>query len=285
MTRPPTQQPPPPRAPATPQRRTLAVGKPTNANGHRVILFGCGGVGKTTLACTAPGPVAFIDLDDSLGRLRQKLATLSIPEPAVVQRVASWSELRETVNADGWDAFKTLVIDSASVAEDFAVSHVLATVKTDRGERATGIEDYGFGKGYQHVFDAWLPLLSDLDAHSRAGRHVVMICHDTNASVPNPAGADWIRAEPRMQTTASGKASIRLRTKEWADHVLYLAYDVDVREGKGFKAAKAVGSGTVTVHARELPSHLAKSRTLVDSIPMEDALTELWARMIGAQEA
>jgi len=46
--------------------------------GHRVGLFGPGGIAKTTLAATAPEAVAFIDLDDSLPIPRPSLG-----EPAV----------------------------------------------------------------------------------------------------------------------------------------------------------------------------------------------------------
>ncbi len=81
------------------------------------------------------------------------------------------------------------------------------------------------------------------------------------SNVPNPAGADWIRYEPRLQNPSSGKASIRLRAKEWADHVLFVGYDVAVDENK-----KAQGQGSRTLYASELPFCMAKSRTFSGQI-------------------
>ena len=60
-----------------------------------------------------------------------------------------------------------------------------------------------------------MPLIFDLDRHSRAGRNIILLAHEFIATVPNPAGEDWIRYEPRLQNPASGKASIRLAVKEF----------------------------------------------------------------------
>ena len=99
--------------------------------------------------------------------------------------------------------------------------------------------------------------------NTRAGRHVAILCHDCTSTVPNPAGEDWLRYEPRMQSPNSGKASIRLRVREWADHVLFLGYDVDVgKDGKGR------GAGTRTIYPMELPHCMAKSRTVQEPVPM-----------------
>ena len=105
------------------------------------------------------------------------------------------------------------------------------------------------------MFDTFLPLLADLDRHARAGRNVVLVCHDCTSTVPNPAGEDWLRYEPRLQSPNSGKASIRLRVREWADHVLFVGYDVSVgKDGKGR------GAGTRTLYSAEVPHCMAKSR-------------------------
>lgn len=252
-----------------PARGQVAFADVKAGAGHRVVLYGPGGIGKTTLATLAPGPVVFLDLDDSLPRLRGGLAT----EPRVVE-AGGWSEIRAALQSDGWDGIKTIVLDSATRAEELCVAHTLATVRHEKGHQVTSIEGYGYGKGYQHVFDEFLPLLADLDRHCRAGRHVLLLCHDCTATVPNPAGDDWLRYEPRLQSPNSGKASIRLRVREWADHVLFLGYDVAVdADGKGR------GSGTRTVYPAELPHCMAKSRTARDAMALGDG-TEFWSQII-----
>lgn len=262
MTKPPMRPPvrgvPPP--PVAQNRASVQFGKISTSAGHRVVLYGPGGIGKTTLASCLPGPVAFIDLDDSLPRLVSQLDTGNI---LPVSGVDSWAALRSTLQADGWDDIKSIVIDTGTRAEEMAIAHTLATVPHEKGHLCARLEDYGFGKGFQHVYDSFLPLLADLDRHSRAGRHVVIICHDCTSTVPNPAGEDWLRYEPRLQSPNSGKASIRLRVREWADHVLFIGYDVDVtKDGKGR------GAGTRTIYPAELPHCMAKSRTTQNPVPM-----------------
>jgi hypothetical protein len=234
---------------------------------RKIGIYGPGGIGKTTLAATAPGPVAFIDLDDSLA-VMEDLHGLDVRP---VTGIESWQALRAALNAPGWDGIKTIVIDPATRAEELCVAETLATVPHEKGHRVSRLEDYGYGKGYQHVYDVFLLLLADLDQHVRAGRNVVLVCHDCTSNVPNPAGEDWIRYEPRLQSPNSGKASIRLRLREWLDDLLFLGYDVAVdKEGKG------QGSGTRTIWPVELPHCMAKSRKLADPLPLDKFSPALW---------
>lgn len=258
VSRPPTKRTPPP--PPTPPRKAVQFGNIATGAGRRIVLYGPGGIGKTTLASTLPGPVAFFDLDDSLPRLAGQLDTGNI---LPVSGVDTWPALREALHADGWQDVKSIVIDTGTRAEEMAVAHTLESVPHEKGHPIRRLEDYGFGKGFQHVYDTFLPLLGDLDRHTRQGRHVAILCHDCTSTVPNPAGDDWLRYEPRLQSPNSGKASIRLRLREWADHVLFLGYDVDVgKDGKGR------GAGTRTIYPMELPHCMAKSRTVQEPVPM-----------------
>lgn len=264
--------------PTPPARKTITLGTIGNSHGNRIVLYGAGGIGKTTLAAQMPGKTAFVDLDDSLPRLRKQLEAQGYAANiAPIEGIASWQDLRDALAADGWGDIKNIVIDTGTRAEELCVAQTLATVKHDKGHKAERLEDYGFGKGYQHVYDTFLPLMGDLDRHARQGRNVVIICHDCTTTVPNPAGEDWLRYEPRLQNPSSGKASIRLRVKEWADHVLFLGYDVDVSDNR-----KARGSGTRTIYPAELPHCLAKSRATQTPIPLtSDNAAEVWATILA----
>jgi len=217
--------------------------------------------------------VAFFDLDDSLGVLAGQL-----PEDLDIRPVADagdWAAIRGALHAEGWDDIKTIVIDSATKAEELCVRWVLDNIQTDKGKKAERIEDYGWGKGYTHTYETFLLLLGDLDQHVRAGRNVILICHDCTSTVPNPRGEDWIRYEPRLQSPSSGKASIRLRVREWADHVLFFGYDIDVTGGK------ARGGESRTIYTTEQPHCMAKSRTLDEEIVVERHDPALWQKLFG----
>lgn len=259
-----------------PKRKTVQFGQVSTSAGHRIMLYGPGGIGKTTLATQLPVPVAFIDLDESLPRLKGYLTEHgSMDNIMPVTGVMTWTDLRSALQSDGWNKIRSIVIDTGTKAEELAVAHTLGTVPHEKGQKCNSVEDYGYGKGFSHVFDTFLPLLADLDRHCRAGRHVAIICHDCTATVPNPAGEDFLRYEPRLQSPNSGKASIRLRVREWADHVLFMGYDMDVN-----KDGKAKGSGTKTIYTSELPYFMAKSRTCQAAIPVGDDGKAVWAEII-----
>lgn len=263
-----------PRRASKPPTRRVSFG-PIQPQGHRVGIYGPGGIGKTTLAATAPGPVAFFDLDDSLPVLLPSLAGYDVRR---VEGIDGWENMRVALHGDGWDDIRTIVIDSATKAEELALGWTLANVPHEKdGVLIRRIEDYGFGKGWQHNFETFLKLLGDLDRHVRAGRHVVLICHDCTATVPNPKGEDWLRYEPRLQSPSSGKNSIRLRVREWADHVLYLGYDKgNVTEGK-----MAKGFETRTIYPVETPHCMAKSRTCSDAMAAELHDANLWSGILN----
>ena len=263
----------PQRPSATPTKAAQVPGltflKPTPA-GHRVVLYGTGGAGKTTLACSLPGRTAFIDLDESLGKLAGVRAKLKSGDVVAVDvrgedGEPTWERLRDALNAPGWDGIDNVVIDSFTAAEELAKAFVLRTVPVGKGMMAKSIEDYGYGKGYVHLFDAVTAALPLFERHIRAGRNVVLICHECIQTCPNPAGDDFIRYEPRLQSPSGGKASIRYRVKEWADHVLFLRLDCEVTED-----GKAKGGYFRTVYPADLQWGMAKSRTLTAEVTVND---------------
>lgn len=265
------------RPPYAPPVRSVAFGT-IEPQGHRIGLFGPGGIGKTTLAATAPGPVAFIDLDDSLPILRPSLGELDIRR---VSGIDGWQDIRDALHSDGWDDVRTVVIDSATKTEELGLDWTLRNVRHEKeGVVVRRIEDYGYGKGYQHLYETFLTLLNDLDQHVRAGRNAVLICHDCTATVPNPKGEDYIRWEPRLQNPSSGKASIRLRVREWLDHLLYVGYDVECAKQHN---GKAQGHGSRTIYPQEMPWCMAKSRTLADPVELVQFDTTLWNKLLADQ--
>lgn len=259
---------PKPKSPTTvPEEETasFAITSGTMDAPQRVLLYGTGGIGKSTLAGLAPGAL-FIDLEEGSREL----------DVQRIEGVDSFGALLAALRSPILEGYGTIVIDSATKAEEMAIAHTLQHVPNEKGHHVDSIEGYGFGKGYMFVYETFLLLLQGLDAQVRAGRNVILIAHDCVENVPNPLGEDWIRYEPHLQRPKSGKASIRNRVIQWADHVLFLAYDVVAEDGK------AQGGGTRTVYPAERPTHIAKSRLLADPISFDGpADSEVWDDMFG----
>ena len=272
MTTPATKLPPPapnPSRGAAPQQQQTVREFPVTSGKldapQKILLYGPGGIGKSTLASLAPGAI-ILDIESSTRDL----------DVDRIENIDSFAALRTCLQGNALDGYRTVVIDSATKAEELAVAHTLETVKHEKGMTVGSVEGYGFGKGYQHVYDTFLLLLSDLDRQTRAGRNVILIAHDCIDSVPNPTGDDWIRYEPHLQRPKSGKASIRNRVVQWADHVLFLGYDVVSEDGKG------KGAGTRTIWPSEQPSHIAKSRRIADPVQFQDGSDDTaWRRIFG----
>ncbi len=241
------------------QASDLAITKGVKKIVHRVVFFGPGGVGKSSMAVGAKQlgmGVLCVDCEGSTAFLD-------------VERIepTNWLDLRAGVREKSL-GFGMVFIDTLTIAEEMAREYVLGNVKHEKGKEINGIEDYGYGKGYVHVYEEFLKLLGDLDGLVRQGIHVVGICHDCIAAVPNPGGDDWIRYEPRLQL--SKNASVRHRVKEWCDHLLYIGFDTAVEDGK------AKGTGTRTIYSAELPSHWAKSRSISEPVVYKKHDPEIW---------
>lgn len=233
------------------------------------MIYGPGKIGKSELASliseVGPKPI-FVDIEGGTNHL----------DIDRVSDITSWQEMRDCLHSDAiMNEYGAVVVDSGTKAEELSIDHTIKTVPHEKGHFVDSIEGYGFGKGLTHNYETFLTLLGDLDQHKRAGRHVILICHECTASVPNPGGEDWIRYEPRLQSPASGKSSIRHRVKEWADHIFFVGYDTFVnREGK------AQGGGSRTIYTAETPTFWAGSRLLSSPIPYHKGDSTLWQQLL-----
>jgi hypothetical protein len=248
----------------------FSVSSGINATHQRVVIYGPGGVGKTELASNLKG-IGYKPLFFDCGSGSHFL------DVARIDGLDSWEDLRGALQDHSLAKdFNAIVVDDLTTAESLAVKWTLANIPAERSGGSAvlvkSIEGYGWGKGYTHVYETFLQLLGDLDAHIRAGRTVVCIAHECTAKVPNPAGEDWIRFEPRLQNTDKG--NIRARVKEWADHLMFVGYDVFAKDGK------ATGAGSRTIYPQEMPTHLAKSRSLSDPIVYERGSCDLWSKLL-----
>lgn len=273
-----TTRPAAPPAPAAPARggqqqqptkkspaRTIPTAIPLNLSSgldtapDRIVIYGTGGIGKSTLAAWLPAPL-FLDTERGTKKLN-----------VTREYVGEWPTLRgklAAIEAAPPQGVRSVVIDTVSIAEELAREFVIETRRTEKGNMVDSIEGFGWGKGWKFVYEEFNALLADLDRLNAKGMIVCLIAHVVAAVAPHPEGMDFLRWEPALYPgDKKGDANIRNRVKNWAEQVVYIGYDV-FADATG----KAQGSGTRTIYTGELPTHIAKSRnrTLTLSFNIED---------------
>ena len=192
------------------------------ATAIKVVVYGPEGIGKSTFAAQFPDPV-FIDTEGSTVHMDVK----RLPRPDL------WVELLNEVEyvRQNPGCCKTLVLDTADWAETLCSEYVCAR------DQKTGIEDYGYGKGYRFLFEEFGRLLNALEQVREKGVNVVICCHAAMRKFEQP---DELGAYDRwsLKLTDSPKASIAGAVKEWADMVIFANYKTIVVNVDGKGAAK-----------------------------------------------
>lgn len=255
--------PPPADESAAPSKSKFSIDRGVQAGAERIVLYGVGGIGKSSLAALAPSPL-FIDVDRGTRKI-------DVPR---LGGISTFEDMLEALRDDSlWRGVRTTIVDSGTAAQELAIDYTIRTVKHENGVKSIkGLEDYGFGKGYAHVGDAFNLLIAAMDRHYVAGRNVILICHEVTERAPNPEGEDYLRNEPALQQPPKN-GRVRDRVKNWCDHLLYLSYDKLVKDGK------AKGQGTRTIYPTERPTYWAKSRSLRDPIPCEEGSDDVWQQL------
>lgn len=194
------------------------------ATAIKTVIYGPEGIGKSTFAAQFPDPL-FIDTEGSTVHMDVK----RLPRPDL------WVELLNEVEyvRQNPGCCKTLVLDTADWAETLCSEYVCAR------DQKTGIEDYGYGKGYKYVFEEFGRLLNALEQVRGKGVHVVICCHAAIRKFEQP---DELGAYDRwgLKLTDAPKASIAGMVKEWADMVIFANYKTIVVnvDGKGATKGK-----------------------------------------------
>ncbi len=231
----------------------IIKGKLTKA--QKVVLYGPEGVGKSTFASKFPNPV-FIDTEDST----VSMDVVRFPRPS------SWTMLLAQTehvkkNPDIW---QTLVIDTADWAERLCIEHICADNKV------SGIEGFGYGKGYVYLEEEFGRLLNKLQEIIEIGINVVATAHSIIKKVEQP---EEIGGFDHWQLKLEKKTAPLL--KEWADILLFANYKVHVVnvDGQGAQKGKNKAQGGKRVmYTTHTPWWDAKNRhDLAPELPFEYA--------------
>lgn len=195
----------------------------------KVVVYGPEGIGKSTFASKFPDPV-FIDTEGST----KDMDVARLPAPS------SWSMVLEEVRyvIQNPSICKTLVIDTADWAEQLCIAAVC-----DKHQKS-GIEDFGYGKGYvflQEEFGKLLNLLTELVEQKKI--NAVLTAHAKMRKFEQP---DEMGAYDRWEMKLSKNVSPVV--KEWADMVLFANYKTHVIKVDGKNKAQGGQRVMYTTH-------------------------------------
>jgi len=219
----------------------------------RVLIYGPGGVGKTTFASEAKDAIV-IPAED--GADYKNVARF--PAAETWQDVLdATAELRESDHKH-----KALVLDSVDWMEQLISTHVCVKNKKE------SLESFGYGAGFALVFDEMRAFISQLEKLRRdKGMAIIGICHSAVKPFNNPEGDNYDRYELKLQ--ASKNASVAGLWKEWPDFLLFANYETVTTKEKN-KPAKGESTGQRFIFTQRSAAYDAKSRlALPDQLPLE----------------
>lgn len=211
----------------------------------KVVIYGPEGIGKTTFASKFPKPL-FLDLEGGSTRL----------DVARVAGLDSYPLVKAALTELSKDpqGYQTIVIDTGDKLEALVIESVLNEVSKGDGKTATGIEDYGYGKGYTYVKERIAKFLDSLSLiQAKTGLNVVIVCHAWQRKVEQPGETNNY---DHYELKLSKQAAPLLR--EWPDFLFFCNYDISIMKTSDGKSIATGGQRCVfTSHT---PYYDAKTR-------------------------
>ena len=221
----------------------------------RILIYGEGGLGKTTLAAAAPDPIVMCWERGAENLDVDKLYPQSLAEGEDMMGALYGEE----------HGYRTLVVDSVDWLETVMHRDICTA------NNWTSIEAPGYGKGYKYVLEhGWPKFLMMLDAlRTQRGMGIVLIAHAKIKRFEDPMHGAYERYEPKLY-----EGAWKLLT-EWADLVGFIMQQKAIVEQKvGFdqKVTRATTTGRRVLMVEQTPAAYAKNRYGMYGMPSEIVL-------------
>lgn len=222
---------------------------------RRTLLYGPGGIGKSTFAASAPG-VVFLPTEEGVNDLPAEVARFPL--------IRSWDQLMAYISELAREAheYSTLALDTA----DWGEKLTWAKVCEEKGVESIG--DVKFGKGYVASVHLWEQLLQAFDwLRDNRGMHIILLAHAKAEKFEDPEHPSYDRWQPKLHDHVGNLLF------EWCDEVFFANYQTIVKvEDAGFnrEIGKAKGTGKRILRTTARPAAKAKNRlNMPDEIPFE----------------
>lgn len=207
-----------------------------------ILVYGEGGLGKTTFAAGSPRPI-FLCTEDGAKRVK---GAKRLPADGSIQ---SWAELLDYTRAIAYGEhnYGTIVADTADCADALCV----ASLVKDSGKLS--FEKMGWGKD-EALAAKWREWLSLLE-HCRnvRGMTVILIAHAIARSINSPTIGQYSGYSGKMNKTLWGV------TYNWVDVALFAELERVLHEPDQGKA-RGIVSGDRFLHTKPGTGFDAKQR-------------------------
>ena len=219
---------------------------------HRILIYGVGGIGKSTFASEAPTPI-FLDTQDGTGHLPVK----RFPRPN------TWDDVLDSINelVEHDHPYKTFAIDLLDDLEALIWAHIC------KRDGHSNIEDYGYGKGYKVALNEWRLLLARLEQLRREKKmSIIFTAHAQVKAYKSPLTEDYDRYSLQIHEAASGLL------RGWCDTVLFAQHEVVLKVDPKKRKTRGISTGARLIQTVETAGYHAKNRdNLPDTLPLDYA--------------
>lgn len=210
--------------------------------GRRVLIYGEGGVGKTTLATKLNGKTLFFDLEGSLDDLFD-----DIPANIVKVDPRDWEEMERYLSAERCKDYDNIVVDSLTSLETMFWRYIATHCrKAKEGYGMVTFSDtalaplkdekeLGGGGADSAKYAMWNRFEGFVSSLSADGVNFVNLCHDCEKTKEDASDGIDTKHQPRLNDPNSGKNSIRARAFETHGEVWFIKWEVIRKDEKHAK--------------------------------------------------
>ena len=224
--------------------KTLTRGRAIHP--QRIVLYGTGGIGKTTFASGSPNPI-FLCTEDG--------AELLGVDRKTIRNVDQANELLDALLMEEHE-YKTLVIDSVTILHDYIDEHA-AIKNRGAGANEARASDFAYGKGKSMIANEWALFLKKVDdVRINRRMNVILIAHEKDRLIQDTMAGSYNKFDLNVpEETAK-------QIRQWADIVLFARQEVSLTQdstGKAF-GKKRVNAGNRFMYTQDNGTFHAKCR-------------------------
>lgn len=142
-----------------------------------MIVAGLPGIGKTTLALSAPKPL-LIDLDGGVSRVEAKYREDTM-------EVSTYAELKDEIKKEDLSAYETVVIDTGGKLFELMKPYLIAqSPKNGKADGSLSLQGYGAAKREYGAF---------VDSVKALGKNLVLVFHASEVTLDRDEGTTGLR--------------------------------------------------------------------------------------------